>query len=124
MQARRARADGWTGEREALFLERLQDTCVVPLAAAEVGLSSVSAYLRRRDRPGFAAAWAEAQRRGWPPVDRPWVASALCFMAGEPQPEGNPVRFTCVGEVLQAMKGKRCGVRGPRSWGKGKPSRE
>ena len=103
----RDRADGWTADKEARFLERLLETCSVWLAAAEVGLTAKSAYRRRQARPEVAAAWAEAERAHWPPLDQPWIAAAICVLEGEPPPPGNPVRFTRVGEVLQAMRGNK-----------------
>lgn len=115
VQMRRDRAGGWTAAIEARFIERLSETCSVWLASAEVGLSTVSAYRRRQMRPGFAAAWDEAQRIGWPPADEPWIESALCFFEGRPPPPGNPVRVTSVGEVLEALKGNRFAVRRPRA---------
>lgn len=114
VRVNRDRADGWTADKEARFLERLTDTCSVWLAAAEVGLTAHSAYGRRLARPEFAAAWAEAERAHWPPMDQPWIAAALCFLEGEPPPPGNPVRFTRIGEVLQAMRGNLFVPRRPR----------
>lgn len=55
----RARADGWTALRQAMFLVALARTRSVSAAAGEVGLSRVSAYALRA-RPGaesFAAVW-------------------------------------------------------------------
>jgi hypothetical protein len=92
----------------------MMETCSVWLASAEVGLSTVSAYRRRQVRPGFAAAWDEAERIGWPPGDQPWIESAICFFEGkEPSPD-NPVRITSIDEVLEAMKGNRFVPRRPR----------
>jgi hypothetical protein len=110
----RDRADGWTAEKEARFIERLGQTCSVWLASAEVGLTTTSAYNRRRVRPGFAAAWDEARRIGWPPADKPWMEAAICFFEGTTPSPGNPVRFTSISEVLEAMKGNLFGVRRPR----------
>jgi len=115
VQVRRDRAGGWTAAKEARFLERLQETCSAWMAAAEVGLSSVSAYRRRQRRPGFAAAWEQAQRSGWPPADQPWIESALCFFEGRPPPPDNPVRITNIGEVIEAMRGNRFAARRPRA---------
>jgi hypothetical protein len=106
---------GWTAAQEAQFLERLEETCSVWLAAAEVGVSTVSAYRRRQVRSRFAAAWEEAQRIGWPPADRPWIESAVCFFEGRPPPPGNPVRITSIGEVIEAMRGNRFAVRRPQA---------
>jgi hypothetical protein len=111
----RDRPDGWTAAKEARFLDRLQATCSVPLAAAEVGLSAGSAYQRRRVRPAFAAAWDEAERIGWPPADQPWLESAICFFEGRAPPPGNPVLITSIGEVLDALEGKRFVPRRPRA---------
>jgi len=103
----RDRAGGWSRDKEARFIARLTETCSVWLAAAEVGLSTVSAYRRRQVRARFAAEWDEALLSGWPPADRPWIESATCFFEGREPPAGNPVRFTSVSEVLEAMKGNR-----------------
>jgi hypothetical protein len=84
----RDRAGGWTRDKEAR-------------------LSTVSAYRRRQVRARFAAEWDEALLSGWPPADQPWIESATCFFEGREPPAGNPVRFTSVSEVLEAMKGNR-----------------
>ena len=115
VQVRRDRAGGWTAEREARFIARLTETCGVWLASAAVGLSTVSAYRRRQRRPGFAAAWDEAQRSGWPPGDQPWIESALCYFERREPPPDNPVRITSIDEVIEAMKGNRFAVRRPRA---------
>ena len=115
VQVRRDRAGGWTAAKEARFIERLRETCSVWLASAAVGLSTVSAYRRRQAQPGFAHAWDEAERTGWPPADEPWIESAICFFEGRPPPPGNPVRITSIDEVLEAMKGNRFGARRPRA---------
>ena len=47
----RARADGWTGERQARFVGKLAETGCVSAAARAVGMSRLSAY-RLRARPG------------------------------------------------------------------------
>jgi hypothetical protein len=111
----RDRADGWTAEKEELFLERLEETCSVWVAAAAVGHSARSAHHRRRMRPGFAERWDEAQRRGWPPVDHPWIESMFCFFEGREPPPDNPVRVASVGEVIAWLEGKRFFVRPPRT---------
>jgi hypothetical protein len=115
VRVNRDRAGGWTAAKEARFIERLRETCGVPFAAVEAGLSTVSAYRRRQRSPRFAAAWDEALRAGWPPADQPWLESALCFLEGREPPPGNPVRFTRIAQVIDAMEGKRFIPRGPRS---------
>lgn len=55
----RARADGWTPERQAGFLGALAETGSVSAAARRVGLSRETAYRLRAHPEGesFAAAW-------------------------------------------------------------------
>jgi hypothetical protein len=107
----RDRKGGWTAEKEAEFLQRLEETCSVRVAAAAVGHSASSAHHRRRVRPDFGEQWDEAQRRGWPPVDHPWIESMLCFFEGRDPPPDNPVRIRSVGEVIDGLEGKRFFVR-------------
>jgi hypothetical protein len=55
----RYRADGWTPERQAVFLGVLVETLCVAAAARAVGMTREGAY-RLREKPGaesFAAAW-------------------------------------------------------------------
>ncbi|MEA3001474.1 MAG: hypothetical protein QOH81_262 [Sphingomonadales bacterium] len=64
--ALRARADGWTREKQRWFIEELADCGVVREAAARVGMSERSAYsLRRRaDAATFNIAWEAALQSG------------------------------------------------------------
>jgi len=117
VQVRRDRLGGWTEDKEARFVERMRDTCSAWLASAAVGLSAGSAYERRKRRPAFAAAWDEAERDGWPPLDQPWIESAICFFEGREPPPDNPVRITSIDEVLEAMRGNRFAPRRPRARG-------
>lgn len=59
-QLRKARKDGWTDARRALFLQVLAATCNVREGCRAAGLHYSSAYdLRQRD-PAFAEAWDDA----------------------------------------------------------------
>lgn len=61
------RHDGWTPERQRLFIAALRKIGVVSYAAEAAGMSRKSAYaLLKRAGPGsgFARAWAEAQAAG------------------------------------------------------------
>lgn len=78
----RARRDGWTAERQRLFIAELRRTCSVSAAARAAGMSRVTAY-RLRERPGaegFAAAWdaafREAAKAGAAPQDTLWEHAA------------------------------------------------
>jgi hypothetical protein len=64
--ALRARADGWTREKQRWFIEELADCGIVCEAAARVGMSERSAYsLRRRaDAASFNIAWEAALQLG------------------------------------------------------------
>jgi hypothetical protein len=55
----RARADGWTPQRQAAFLVALMRSGSVTAAAREVGMSRESVYRLRRHPQGgsFAATW-------------------------------------------------------------------
>lgn len=57
-----ARFDGWTGERQAVFLRALADCGVVETAAAEAGVSVAAAYAFRRRADGaiFHLGWQGA----------------------------------------------------------------
>jgi hypothetical protein len=114
VRVNRDRAGGWTAAKEARFIERLRETCSARYAAAAVGLSAHSANQRRKVRPAFAAAWDEALRAGWPPADKPWIESALCFLEGREPPPDNPVRIREIDDVIEAMLGKRFAPKPPR----------
>ena len=61
------RHDGWTAERQRVFIEILSKIGVVAFAARAAGMSRKSAYaLLKRAGPAssFAWAWSEAQQAG------------------------------------------------------------
>ena len=62
---RTARVDGWSAEKQRLFIGTLADTGSVRDAARAVGMSSRSAYTLRRapDGAGFDRAWVAAIRQ-------------------------------------------------------------
>jgi hypothetical protein len=76
----RARADGWTAERQRLFVRHLAETRSVTRSAAAVGMSRETAY-RLRSRAGagsFAAAWDAAL--AWRPsgeAEPAWLRSRI-----------------------------------------------
>jgi phage terminase small subunit len=57
---RKAGPRDWTKHKEAEFLSVLADTCNVTQAAEEAGVSSSSAYRRRKENAAFRAGWLEA----------------------------------------------------------------
>lgn len=61
-----SRYDGWTPERQRMFVKLLAEHGCVRRAAAALGMSEVGAYQLRRAPGGedFARAWAEAQAVG------------------------------------------------------------
>jgi hypothetical protein len=64
-RAPRVRHDGWTLERQAIFLATLERTGTVHAAATAAGMNRASAY-RLRDRPDgrrFSRAWDNALLR-------------------------------------------------------------
>lgn len=56
------RVDGWTAERQILFLETLADSALVSEAAGAAGMSAAAAYALRRRPEGlaFALGWKAA----------------------------------------------------------------
>lgn len=62
---RKPRVDGWSSEKQRLFIATLADTGSVTLAARTVGMTAKSAYTLRRapDGAGFDRAWTAAIRR-------------------------------------------------------------
>ena len=91
------RHDGWTAERQRLFILVLSKVGVVAMAARAVGMSRKSAYaLLERAGPesSFARAWREAQAAGRVAVD---------FAAFERAIEGV--------EVPYFYRGRQIGVR-------------
>lgn len=63
---RKPRPDGWSAEKQRLFITTLADTGSVTAAARECSMSVKSAYALRRapDGEGFARAWSAAVRQG------------------------------------------------------------
>ena len=61
-----SRYDGWTPDRQRVFVKLLAETGCVRRAAYAVGMSEVGAYLLRKAEggAGFAQAWEEAQSIG------------------------------------------------------------
>jgi len=59
-QKRKATPRSWTREKEVMFLSVLADTCNVTCAAEEAGVSTSSAYERRKENAAFRAGWLEA----------------------------------------------------------------
>ncbi len=59
----RVRHDGWTAERQNIFIESLAKTRCVRDASRMAGISWNSAYRHRKRSPAFAERWALALRR-------------------------------------------------------------
>lgn len=59
-KARKPRENEWTKAKEQAFLMTLSETCNVTLAAEAAGMSTSSAYARRKKVAAFRAGWAEA----------------------------------------------------------------
>ncbi|MEA3039735.1 MAG: hypothetical protein QOE79_2248 [Sphingomonadales bacterium] len=93
----RRRRDGWTPERQRLFILALSKIGMVSAAAAAVGMSRKSAYaLLERAGPdsSFARAWEAAQASGRTTVDFTAIDRAIDGV-----------------EMPYFYRGKLCGVR-------------
>ena len=80
-----SRYDGWTPERQRMFVKLLAEHGCVRRAAAALGMSEVGAYQLRRAPGGeaFAAAWAEPQAVG---IDKLADAAMERALYGVPVP--------------------------------------
>jgi hypothetical protein len=87
----RHRHDGWTADRQALFLERLAETGSIRAACEGAGLTKTSAYRAYGRMPEFARAWDEALA-----ARRPMLEEA----AFERAVHGVTVPLTRYGEVV------------------------
>jgi hypothetical protein len=69
-RVRRARWDGFTGPKQAIFLERIGEGATVEQAAKAAGISPQAAYNLRNRRAGraFNIAWEAANRRARRPL--------------------------------------------------------
>jgi hypothetical protein len=109
-QVRRARAGQWTPRLERRFLEALAATLDVPLAARQVGMSSVSAYRHRMKRPDFAWRWYLAVRVDHAEMGTAWMETVICMLDGEPVRPDAPVQVIGVGDVIRLYE-RSLGVR-------------
>jgi hypothetical protein len=87
----RHRHDGWTADRQVLFLERLAETGSVRAACEGAGLTNTSAYRAYRRMPEFARAWDEALAARRPMLEEAAFERAL---------HGVTVPITRQGEVV------------------------
>ncbi|PWG03249.1 hypothetical protein DF286_10500 [Sphingosinicella humi] len=65
-RVRRPRRDGWTAERQRLFLDELAATCNVQAAVRAAGMKpGMSVYALRKRSAAFRAEWAKALAEGY-----------------------------------------------------------
>lgn len=69
--------------RRETFLAHFAANCNVGQAARAAGVPLSTLYLWRRDEPGFAAEWADAQAAGYQMLEARLVAHALAGSQGE-----------------------------------------
>lgn len=89
----RGRADGWTPEKQVIFIEALAEIGIVSAAVMRAGMGRASVYNLRR-RPGaksFCAAWDAAQKLGFENLQDIAMDRAI---------NGEPVPYFYRGEIV------------------------
>ncbi len=74
LQKRKLPAHAWTDAQESAFLDMLAATCNVQQSCRHAGVDYRSAYRRRRQQPGFAAAWRAAILTGYERLEEQLLA--------------------------------------------------
>ena len=116
VQLKRSAGKRWTGETERDFLAALAGSCNVGLAAAEVGMSRVSAYKRRRNDPGFAHAWDQAIDMGYCELEAALIQNACHYL--------NPADAPVPDQLLDGMSVVHAIDVARMNWGKVRKRRE
>ncbi len=74
LQKRKLPTHAWTDEQESAFLDMLAATCNVVRSCRHAAVDHRSAYRRRRQNPGFAAAWRAAILTGYERLEEQLLA--------------------------------------------------
>ena len=100
----RPRHDGWTIDRQMIFLTRLAATRSVSKAAAAAGMSRQRAYGFRWSTGGadFDRAWTRILRL--PPAARTHAAQTLSASTGRPAPAARSQRVTMLTPQIAARR--------------------
>jgi hypothetical protein len=88
----RAGPGRWSVAGERAFLAELTATANVMAAARAAGVSAQAAYNRRRQWPGFAAAWDAALAEGYARIEMLLVCAATATLDPEPAAAAEAVR--------------------------------
>ncbi|MGN6622070.1 MAG: hypothetical protein ACTHKR_13545 [Sphingomonas sp.] len=85
-QKRKARSDGWTKAKRALFLDTFAATCNTALSAKTCGMTDHSVRVLKRRDPHFAILYEEALQEGYARIEAELVARALGEQRGDENP--------------------------------------
>lgn len=114
----RAGEGRWSTGGERAFLETLVATANVTAAARAAGVSTVTAYNRRRQWPAFAAQWDAALAEGWQRLELMLVCAATATLDPDPAiVEGCEPPAMSVEQAMALWQAHRARVNG------GKPQR-
>ena len=108
---KRQRHDGWTLDRQLIFLDELRRSRNVSRAAEAAGMNRKSAY-RLRERPAgakFAAAWDRTLRITAPPAHRTPALAGKSHTEG--LTAGHGTRIRCAPSLGNAPKGTAHAIR-------------
>lgn len=93
----------FTPEAQAMFLDHLAASCNVSWAAAQAGVSTVTAYNHRRANPGFARCWEEALRHGYVRLETELLGTAIEYAARLRSDDDLPLKHMSVREALSLL---------------------
>jgi hypothetical protein len=111
----RAGPGRWSTRSERAFLAALTASANVEAAARAAGVSAVTAYNRRKQWPGFAAAWDEAKEEGYVQLEMRLIHAANTTLDPDPVAAvvGEAPAMTAA-EAINLLRLHRASVRGGR----------
>lgn len=118
-QVQRAKPGHWTPRLEARFLGMIQKNCNVKAACKALGVSTQSAYYRRKRWPAFDRRWEEAIRIGVVDLEYAQVEQGCNFLEGvEPDADAivEPVSMLQAIQLLGRYKNSSHAERRHRNW--------
>lgn len=108
----RAGPGRWSVAAEAAFLAALTASANVTAAARAAGVSAVAAYNRRKQWPGFAAAWDAAKAEGYERLEMALLHAATATLDPEPAAAAGDPPAMSVAEALNLLRLHRASVQG------------
>jgi hypothetical protein len=104
----------WSADKEALFLDALEEGANVRRAARAARISTTALYTRRRREPAFRESWAEAVRGGYLDVELLLIENMKAVLSGAPRSrrKGRLKEDVTVADAINILKLHRSAVKG------------